>query len=61
MRKRLAGKTIIGVVHRLGSLVEEDWDRYVLMDGGRITETGHMRESGRGEKFAKFMTGGGGT
>ncbi|PVH90029.1 hypothetical protein DM02DRAFT_468347, partial [Periconia macrospinosa] len=38
IRERFKGKTIVGVVHRLGSLVEEDWDSYVLMDGGRVAE-----------------------
>ncbi|RYP50333.1 hypothetical protein DL770_011101 [Monosporascus sp. CRB-9-2] len=49
IRERFKGKTIVGVVHRLGSLVEEDWDSYVLMDGGRVAETGELREGG-GEK-----------
>jgi ABC-type multidrug transport system fused ATPase/permease subunit len=61
IRERFARKTIIGVVHRLGGLVEEDWDRYVLMDGGRVAETGEMKESGKGEKFVEFITGGSGS
>ncbi|RYP12004.1 hypothetical protein DL765_007520 [Monosporascus sp. GIB2] len=61
IRERFKGKTIVGVVHRLGSLVEDDWDSYVLMDGGRVVETGELREEGRGEKFVQLITGGGGS
>lgn len=60
IRERFKGKTIVGVVHRLGALVEEDWDSYVLMDGGRVAETGELSEEGRGKKFVQLITGGGG-
>ena len=60
IKERFAGKTIIEVVHRLGSFMEDDWDSYVLMDEGRVAETGEMRGFGKGEKFVQFTAGGAG-
>lgn len=57
IRERFKSKTILGVVHRVGSLVEEDWDSYVLMDQGRVVETGKLEEGRRGKRFAQLIAG----
>jgi ATP-binding cassette, subfamily C (CFTR/MRP), member 1 len=56
IRERFRGKTIIEVVHRLGSLAEDDWDAYVLMDSGKVVETADLKVEGRGPKFAQILT-----
>lgn len=59
MRDRFRGKTIIEVVHRLGSLVEDDWDSYILMDSGKVDEMADLKVEGRGPKFVQLLASGG--
>lgn len=57
VRDKFVGKTVLGIVHRLGSLVEEDWDSYVLVEAGMEAETGQLKWKGRGRKFVELVTG----
>ncbi|KAG8168987.1 hypothetical protein KVR01_001736 [Diaporthe batatas] len=59
IRQRFKGKTIIEVVHRLGKVVEDDWDAYILMDSGKVVETADLKLEGRGPKFAELLNSGG--
>ncbi|KAL2272235.1 hypothetical protein FJTKL_07183 [Diaporthe vaccinii] len=55
IRERFRGKTIIEVVHRLGSMVEDDWDFYILMDSGEVAEMADLKVEGSGPKLARLL------
>jgi ATP-binding cassette subfamily C (CFTR/MRP) protein 1 len=47
IRKEFAGKTIIAIAHRLNTIM--DFDRVIVMEAGKIVETGNPQKLRRTE------------